>query len=229
MFQRHNQCPTFVAPLVFTLMLAGITIVMLIVWAIARSAASDTANDVDSSFLKVARNLLGVTLLSALLDVQPLGIHWLGSWLGKHHAVDLRSLFGPSALLAAAGAARRVIRSTARRLFGNDETRHRPQDTRLAHFDAVAVVGRRFGVAGHSIGDLLVSDSLLLSRSRRSAARPSGGSIQVRFFGLSHSRHRRVLLPSQCLFATSVLQGSPQQSLSVQAGHSGGFGPSAAA
>jgi hypothetical protein len=107
-FSGIINAPTFVAPLVFTLMLAGITIAMLIVWAIARSAASDTANDVDSSFLRIARNLLGLTLLSAFLDVQPLAIHWLGSWLGKHHAVDLRSLFCPSALLAAAGAASTV-------------------------------------------------------------------------------------------------------------------------
>jgi hypothetical protein len=70
--------PDYAAPFVFTLILAAIVAALLILWAVVRSRWDNTWNDVDSPYLKFAWVLLGVVLLSAFLDLQPLAIHALG-------------------------------------------------------------------------------------------------------------------------------------------------------
>jgi hypothetical protein len=80
-------------------------VVTLVVWALVRSKLHSTGNDVDSAYLVLARILLRITLVSAFLDLQPLGIHWV---VGHYNSIDFKSFFGPSVLLSAAGAATTV-------------------------------------------------------------------------------------------------------------------------
>jgi hypothetical protein len=88
-----------------TLILTAVVFVTLVLWAIVRSASNNVANDVDSKYLVFARALLLLTLLSAFLDLQPLGIHWV---VGYYLSIDLKPFFAPSVLGIAAGAATTV-------------------------------------------------------------------------------------------------------------------------
>jgi hypothetical protein len=89
-------------PFFTTLALSLAVAAILVVWAIARSMKYDAANDVDSKYLWVARSLLGIALLSAFFDLQPLAIHGIFTY---YASVDFKSVFGPSLLATAAGVA----------------------------------------------------------------------------------------------------------------------------
>jgi hypothetical protein len=93
------------APFLTTLTLIAALLVTLIFWAIVRSGSNNTANDVDSIHLVVSRTLLRLTLVSVFLDLQPLSIHWIVSY---YKSVDFQTIFAPSVLVTAAGAATTV-------------------------------------------------------------------------------------------------------------------------
>jgi hypothetical protein len=68
----------FECPFSITTLLAGLLAGILIYWAWRRSKSTDDGNDVDSPILRKARAVLGLTILSAMLDLQPLLIYVLG-------------------------------------------------------------------------------------------------------------------------------------------------------
>lgn len=96
------QLPASLHPFAFTLALAIIIAVILVIWAIVRSMWGNTANDVDSGYLTFARWWLGIATLSAFLDLQPLLVNELGeNWrvIIQWHLTGLAA--GPAALAAA--------------------------------------------------------------------------------------------------------------------------------
>jgi hypothetical protein len=74
-------------PFTLTILLAVALAIKLIVWALRRSRPVDNSNDVDSRWIRHASWLLGATILSALLDLQPLLISGLGSYYEAGHGV----------------------------------------------------------------------------------------------------------------------------------------------
>jgi len=105
----------FPTPYFFTLMLAIAVAVTLVFWAIVKSASDAIGNDVDSKYLVIARSLLGVTLLSAFLDLQPLAIYWLGT---HHEKLDITSMITSPAVMGLAA----TVAVFARRLGAFLET-----------------------------------------------------------------------------------------------------------
>lgn len=74
-------------PFFLTGLLAGALGAILLYWALRRSLSDADANDVNSSILRLARTVLGLTALSALLDLQPLFISWLGLLYESHFKI----------------------------------------------------------------------------------------------------------------------------------------------
>jgi hypothetical protein len=74
-----DQLPALLQPFSFSAMLAVVVLATLIIWALVRSQGGNRANDVDSGYLAFCWSFLGLTVLSAFLDLQPLAIHWLGA------------------------------------------------------------------------------------------------------------------------------------------------------
>ncbi len=68
----------------FTLVLLGLLAVVLVAWALARSASARSAawSDANSRALQVAGAMVGLVAVSAFLDLQPIAIHALASVLG---------------------------------------------------------------------------------------------------------------------------------------------------
>jgi predicted acylesterase/phospholipase RssA len=84
--------PALLFPFLVTALLAAVVAVTLVFWAIVRSESGSTGNDIDSKYLVVARSLLGLTVLSAFLDLQPPIIYWLGSNWQSFHFTSFVSL-----------------------------------------------------------------------------------------------------------------------------------------
>lgn len=94
----------------FTAALATVLAITLVVWALRRSLVAIDQNDVNSRSLGFARWLLGLTLLSALLDLQPVLIQWLGDTLYTS-TFAFPALLSPTALIVAI-----VVALSSRRL-----------------------------------------------------------------------------------------------------------------
>jgi Patatin-like phospholipase len=62
-----------------TALMAAATAAILIYWALRRSLSDADSNDVNSWVLAIARVVLALTVLSAILDLQPSFISWLGA------------------------------------------------------------------------------------------------------------------------------------------------------
>ena len=65
-------------PFSFTVFMSILVAAVLIFWAWLRSKSQGNGNDVDSLLLRIARVVLALTILSAILDLQPLFIYLLG-------------------------------------------------------------------------------------------------------------------------------------------------------
>jgi len=63
-----------------TAWLAILVVAVLTLWALARSSPQQFGNDADSPWLDWARRLLGLTIVSAVLDIQPVLIVWLDAF-----------------------------------------------------------------------------------------------------------------------------------------------------
>ncbi len=68
----------------FTLVLLCLLALVLVAWALARSASvrSESWSDADSRALQISGAMVGVVAVSAFLDLQPIAIHALASVLG---------------------------------------------------------------------------------------------------------------------------------------------------
>jgi hypothetical protein len=100
----------YLGPFRFTAALALAVAAALVLWALKRSKLPDGGNDVDSLSLKWARWLLGFTILSLLLDFQPLMIEGLGRLhvaLGQSAGIVslLQNILSPAAIAAAVAVA----------------------------------------------------------------------------------------------------------------------------
>jgi hypothetical protein len=98
----------------FTAVLATLLALTLVAWALRRSVSVIDENDVDSRSLRVARWLLGLTVLSAILDLQPQLIYELER---IYDAPTLPAVVSPTVLAAAI-----VVALFARRLAAFLET-----------------------------------------------------------------------------------------------------------
>jgi hypothetical protein len=86
-------------PFALTSAFAAATTVILIFWAWKRSTTKSNANDVNSWILGVARIFLGLTILLAILDVQPLLIR-ASVWLCQNYS-KITAFLSPAVVLAA--------------------------------------------------------------------------------------------------------------------------------
>jgi len=82
-----------------TIILATILVGNLIYWALRRSISAADANDVNSIFLKFARVALGLTVVSLLIDMQPLLIDWFVPLFEKYHFTKI-AIISPAALIS---------------------------------------------------------------------------------------------------------------------------------
>jgi hypothetical protein len=65
-------------PFALTYLLIASAVVALILWALWRSTSEGDGNDADSRLLTLGRWLIGLTILAAILDLQPLLIEGIG-------------------------------------------------------------------------------------------------------------------------------------------------------
>jgi hypothetical protein len=78
----------FEFPFSVTTLLAALLAVMLIDWARRRSRPEDAGDDVNSPTLRKASSVLGLTILSAILDLQPFSVYGLGIAYTKHLSIQ---------------------------------------------------------------------------------------------------------------------------------------------
>jgi hypothetical protein len=86
---------------ILTGILAAVLAVILIYWAVNRSTSQDDDNDVNSWTLAVARVLLGLTLLSLVLDLQPLFIHGFVQLFETYRTIST-AIVTPAAVISGA-------------------------------------------------------------------------------------------------------------------------------
>jgi hypothetical protein len=84
-----------------TIILAAILAVILIYWVLRRSISAADANDVDSRPLTFARVALGLTVVSLLIDMQPLLIGWFVPLFEKYRFSKI-AIISPTALISGA-------------------------------------------------------------------------------------------------------------------------------
>lgn len=107
-FDYANTLPAFDIPFITTELLAGFTAFILLLWALIRSGRAQTANDANSGMLKLARFILGLLLVSAFLDLQPVCVYYFAALLNTHSTLStiLSSPFLIGAITIAAYARR---------------------------------------------------------------------------------------------------------------------------